>query len=262
LSPRTPRYLELAAELRQAIALGETGPGGILDSEAALGSRFAVSRVTVRKALAVLEREGLVSSRQGAGWFATVPVENALGLFPTEVLAHEAAGGSIERRAIDSGWIVPPAAIRTTLGLRSGTRAFRFRRINYADGLPYDLVTTWLPARVGRKTSHEELERIGSWAVMRRLDLVPTRTEQTITSALATTAEARLLEREPPLALLLLRRIGYLADGRAIAMSDHRYPGTRIRLSVSFSGVQPVEAEPPGRELVAQGRRRLGVRQS
>jgi DNA-binding GntR family transcriptional regulator len=86
------------------------------------------------------------------------------------------------------------------------------------------------------------------------LAVAPTRTEQTITSALATTAEARLLEREPPLALLLLRRVGYLDGGRAIAMSDHRYPGTRIRLTVWFSGVHPVEAEPPGRELVRRAR--------
>jgi DNA-binding GntR family transcriptional regulator len=244
-----PRYLELAAELRQAIALGDTGPGGLLDSEAALGRRFSVSRVTVRKALEQLEREGLVFSRQGSGWYVVAPVKNALGLFPTEVLAHEASGGLIERRMVDSGWAVPPAAIGAALGLGPGTRALRFRRVNYADGLPYDLVTTWLPPEVGRQTSPEEVERVGSWAVLKRLGLVPARTEQTITAALATPAEAALLGADKTLALLLLRRIGYLATGQAIAASDHRYPGARIRLAVTFHGSHPVEAESPGREL-------------
>jgi GntR family transcriptional regulator len=86
MTVRAPRYRELAAELRQSIVLGEIGLGGRLESEAALGTRFGVSRVTARRALGVLEREGLASSRQGAGWFATVSVENALGLFSTEVL--------------------------------------------------------------------------------------------------------------------------------------------------------------------------------
>ena len=54
-----------------AVALGEFGEQGTLDSESALCARYAVSRVTVRRALESLREQGLVQSRQGSGWFAT-----------------------------------------------------------------------------------------------------------------------------------------------------------------------------------------------
>ena len=45
------RAAALAQELRERIALADTGPGGALESEAVLGGRYGVSRVTVRRAL-------------------------------------------------------------------------------------------------------------------------------------------------------------------------------------------------------------------
>ena len=62
------RAAALAQELRERIALADTGPGGALESEAVLGSRYGVSRVTVRRALEELRAQGLVKSRRGAGW--------------------------------------------------------------------------------------------------------------------------------------------------------------------------------------------------
>lgn len=257
---RRPRYLQIATELRQAIALGDIGPGGILESEAALSRRFSASRVTVRKALTHLQREGLVVSQHGSGWYAAPPLENALGIFPTEVLAHEAAGGTIQRQPLDAVWLAPPAVIRTLLDLQPGERALRFRRLNAANGTPYDLTTTWLPPSIGQETSEQELLEIGSWAVLRRLGAEPARTEQTISAGLATRSEARRFELAEPLALLLLRRIGYLDDGRAIAVSDHRYPSARVRLSVTFPVALPLDSEPPGRELLPVGARRSSRR--
>lgn len=218
------------------MALGDVGPDGILESEAALARRFSVSRVTVRKALGTLQQEGLVVSRQGSGWYATRPVRNPLAVFPTEVAAHEAAGGVIQRRPIDTRWTIAPAAVRAALDLRPHERTLRFRRVNSADGIPYDLVTTWLPPQVGRDTSSEELGQLGAWGVLERLGKTPTRTDQTISAALATTSEAKLLGARTPLALMLLRRVGYTADSRPVALTDHRYPGGRVRLSVSYPG--------------------------
>src|SRR4051812_6717267 len=62
------RFQTLAAELRERIALGDYARSGALDSEAELGRRYAVSRVTVRRALEQLRGGGVVAARRGTRW--------------------------------------------------------------------------------------------------------------------------------------------------------------------------------------------------
>ncbi|GAA5174962.1 hypothetical protein GCM10023321_79940 [Pseudonocardia eucalypti] len=62
-----PRYRQIAAEVRDAIESGQFAVGLLLPSEAELTGRFGVSRATVRQALDVLERDGLIETRPGKG---------------------------------------------------------------------------------------------------------------------------------------------------------------------------------------------------
>ncbi|MFI7274215.1 GntR family transcriptional regulator [Streptomyces sp. NPDC049879] len=63
----TPKFREIASELRREITEGRLTPGAKLKSENQLASRFDTTRATVRKAITLLRAEGLVDSRQGAG---------------------------------------------------------------------------------------------------------------------------------------------------------------------------------------------------
>ena len=64
-----PKYQEIAGWLEQGICDGRYLSGQKLPSEQALREQFGVSRQTVRRALEVLEDEGLVYGRQGSGPF-------------------------------------------------------------------------------------------------------------------------------------------------------------------------------------------------
>lgn len=64
---KTPRYAEILGVLRDEIASGAFPVGDLLPSEAALCTRFGVSRFTVREALRRLQADGMVSRVQGAG---------------------------------------------------------------------------------------------------------------------------------------------------------------------------------------------------
>ena len=66
-----PRYAQLADLLRQRIARGVWPPGTQLPSLEALMQEFDVARVTVRQAIDLLAREGLVSPQRGRGTFVT-----------------------------------------------------------------------------------------------------------------------------------------------------------------------------------------------
>ena len=64
---RTPRYLQLAGELRDAILTGAFADGKPFPTETALCTKYDVSRFTVREALRRLEVEGLIERRRGSG---------------------------------------------------------------------------------------------------------------------------------------------------------------------------------------------------
>ncbi|NGO73309.1 GntR family transcriptional regulator, partial [Streptomyces boncukensis] len=64
--PPSRRHERIAEELRRAIAEGRHPVGSALASEAELAAAHGASRGTVRQAVAALQAEGLVGSRQGA----------------------------------------------------------------------------------------------------------------------------------------------------------------------------------------------------
>ena len=63
-------YRRVKQFLKQGLARGRWAPGALMPSEAELVARFAVSRMTVNRALKELQAEGLVERVQGVGTFA------------------------------------------------------------------------------------------------------------------------------------------------------------------------------------------------
>jgi GntR family transcriptional regulator len=71
MSSKTPRYQDVAASLDREISA--LAPNTLLPTEQQLAKRFGVSRVTVRVALDLLERNGLVSRLRGRGTTVSPP---------------------------------------------------------------------------------------------------------------------------------------------------------------------------------------------
>lgn len=62
-----PKYQSIADSLRQEIENGQYSTQQLLPTEQLLCQRFQISRQTVRRALSLLEDEGLITRRQGSG---------------------------------------------------------------------------------------------------------------------------------------------------------------------------------------------------
>src|SRR5215217_9737586 len=75
LEGRGPLYRRLQDALRQAIENSILKPQDALPPERDLAADFAVSRITVRKALDALVADGLLIRKQGAGSFVIGRVE-------------------------------------------------------------------------------------------------------------------------------------------------------------------------------------------
>lgn len=73
-----PASTQLAEALKAAIVRQRLPRGGRLPSERELIDRSGLSRVTVRAAVGLLERQGCLVRRQGLGTFVANPVKQEL----------------------------------------------------------------------------------------------------------------------------------------------------------------------------------------
>ena len=219
---RAPLYRRLQETLRQAIVSGHLRPQGTLPPERDLATDFAVSRITVRKAIDGLVEEGLLTRRQGAGTFVAGRVEKQFAKL-TSFSEDMAARG----RAVRSEWLTKSEGTVTpdeslTLGLSPGTRVYRFSRIRFADDLPmaleYSTIAGYGLSGVDAVESslYEALEASGNR---------PVRALQRLRATLFDTEQARLLSIDAGAPGLFIERRGFLGDGRAIEMTQSWYRG-------------------------------------
>lgn len=241
---RTPRYQQIADDLRSRIADGGYTAGRLLPSEAGLSEEYAVSRVTVRRALEQLREAGLIDSRQGLGWFvASEPVRQPLTRLDTIEEQLAASGATPERRILDFAFVDAPARVADQLG---EARVLEVRRINLADGQPFARVTVWCPESVGERLSRQDVE---SHPFYELLDVPIRGAEQTIGAAAAGPDDARLLDVPAGSPVLVCERVTRTTDGTAVLVSEHVYPGHLTVFSAELPSGGRDEA-PTGLRLV------------
>ena len=249
----TLRYRQVADAIRQRIGAGEYASGSI-ETEAELGRAYSVSRITVRKALELLRDEGIVSSRKGSGWRVAVdPLRQVLGTFPTVEAALRDDGHDFRRRILKFSYEQAPADVARRLELEVDADVLMVRRLNYADEHVFDLVTTWVPADVAAPLSRADIEANGVFGSLRHHGVEIGEVLQTITAAIATPDEAKLLGIHADSPILVVEQMTVDPAQRPIKLSQHRYPAHRIHLEVRIAA-GAATAEPPGLRLLSSGK--------
>jgi GntR family transcriptional regulator len=241
---RETRYRSIADELRRRLEDGQFGAARLLPSESELSEQYAASRVTVRRALEVLREEGLVDSRQGFGWFvATDPLRQTLGRLGTIERQLTDEGVESTRRVLDFRFVPAPPRARQVL---SCDTVLRVRRLNLADGEPFALVTVWCPEEYGAELSRADVERNPFYEL---LGIPLGGATQTIGASAATAADAELLQVPVGSPLLRCERTTRSAEGVAVLLSEHLFPGHLTEFEVDLPHPDPSIA-PTGIRLV------------
>ena len=221
-SSALPLYQQLQRALRTAIEKRVVGPDDALPPERDLADDLSVSRITVRKAIDGLVEEGLLVRRQGAGTFVVARVEKNFAKL-TSFSEDMRARGRKPRSAWlnrSAGTVTPEESL--TLRLSPGTPVYRFQRIRFADDAPMALeyatiLAACLPSLESVDSSlYEALEKSGNR---------PVRALQRLRAVLLSAEQAKLLKAHERDAGLLVERVGFHSDGRAVEFSQSYYRG-------------------------------------
>lgn len=229
-----PRYAQLADLLRGRLARGQWRPGECVPTLEELMREFEVARVTVRQAVEVLAREGLLSAQRGRGTFVTAAPARTHGLRLKTTLKDLAEVYRHDRPQLT---LLEEAAATPALEPGEGKLAARYhfmRRVHSREGAPYCVISIYLDHRVFRMAP----------ARFRRETVVPVlldlprvriaRAFQTLTVSSADVEVATLVNMPVNAPVAEVRRVCVDPAGVVIYLGLVTYRGDFMRLEMDL----------------------------
>ncbi len=217
-----PLHKRLKFSIEGAILSNSLKPGAVLPGERTLSDALALSRVTVRKAIALLVEEGLAHRRQGARTEVGSRVEKSLATLTS--FSEDMSARGLEPGCI---WISkqmcrPSPAEMMALGVSADSQVIRMKRIRTADGIPMAVETSAVPARF---ITSPDLIGDSLYEALERLGAMPQRAIQRMRSRPASANDAQHLQCDLGLPLLVMERRCFLADEQIVEFTESRYRG-------------------------------------
>jgi GntR family transcriptional regulator len=224
----TPLYQQLTVLLRDKIQAGEFKVGNRIPSEAELGAMFGISRITVRQALADLERDGLLEKIPGKGTFvknvAKIKGLTRLSSFSEATAASGQEAGYFMVRIRHDAYSKEAAQV-----LQSSDKSFfMVKRVLLANGSPVGMHTSYLPKwlieqapddlfteeTLGKRSLHNTIEKTG-------VELY--RAEEIVEPALAGKEESDHLGMKRGDLILQVKRTIFDKSGRPLTFEIDTY---------------------------------------
>jgi GntR family transcriptional regulator len=156
-----PLYQQLQTLLRDRIENGALRPGDVFPSESELVAAYTVSRITVRRAISELQREGLVVTRHGSGTFVADPARagaQCLVSFTSEMMRRGHVPGS---RLLALATRAGPSFAARRLEQPDHAAIVHIKRLRTVDDEPVYLSDAWIPAHVLPHIVPDDLARTG-----------------------------------------------------------------------------------------------------
>ncbi|MCC6869627.1 MAG: GntR family transcriptional regulator [Burkholderiales bacterium] len=231
-----PRYYQVYSVLRQRVQDGEWSVDTAMPTEENFAAAFNVSRVTIRKALNMLEQEKLILRQQGRGTFALTPPRrrdpaNFSGL--VENIADFESRTKV--RLLAFGRVTLPDEAAQLLECAPGSRALRIVRVRSDSREPFSYTTCYVPepeadllteASLGNRTVNHALETAG---------VVALAAEQRLSAAIAGIEVAGLLRVDVGAPLISMTRVMRDVSGRPVEALHALYRTDKYEYRVNLS---------------------------
>jgi len=226
-----PVYMQIVERMLEQIENAELAAGDRLAAERSLAEEFGVNRRTIRQALEVLERRGLVQRRRGAGTFVSEPrLERGAAEFfhfTDRIRQQGLAAGS---RVLSLERVVPSSFVAGELELPAGAEIYRCHRLRTINSQPTVIETFALPADLVPGFENWDVTTRSVYEVMRtEYGIAVEYAHQSLEAVALSEIEAQWLGAAPGTPAMLERRLAYDDRGRPVDHGTDLYRGDRVR---------------------------------
>lgn len=225
----TPLYQQIAEAIGSLIASGVLPPGYVLPPERVLCAQFGISRMTLRQATGLLDREGLINSRRGVG---TVVTHSRLRKQEQEALSFSeeirARGGRPESRLISFELAIPTPPVRDFFELHEQQKVYEVQRVRLKDDEPLAFEFARLPERLCPGLERFDLARSSLYEILEQSYGIRMETcDEEISAEIPNSQQRKLLSLPARTAVLVINRKAYMEDGRPLELTRSVYRGDR-----------------------------------
>ncbi|MEW5721924.1 MAG: GntR family transcriptional regulator [Thermodesulfobacteriota bacterium] len=216
----SPLYVQLARLIREDITSGKLQRGDTLPTEIELTQLYGVSRITVRGALSILVKDGLIYRQKGKG--TVVKQAKLTRQAPGLLGIHEeirATGRRPETRLVSFEILIdPPAEVKRSLNLKEGEETICIRRNVYADDELLGVSRAYIPGPIWSKVGlwPERLSNQSLYHLLDRAGYPLYEAEETIEVITADSELAAGLKVRRGFPLFCLTRTVYTKEGLPI----------------------------------------------
>ncbi len=227
------KYEVVLNDLAGKIDNGVYKPNQQLPTIAELCDIYAVSNITVKKALDELALRGMISKRKGSGCYVkgvfakTASVGQMSGQmsgFSAEVASK---GGTLVSKVLDFSVVHPDVAVAEKLGMSEQDFVYYINRVRVLDGEPQVIEYTYMPIA---KIPGLRLEHVQSSIyqyIERDLGLKIDSAHRAVRAKMPTVEEQKELDLDGQTPVLEVEQVGFLDDGEPFEYSISRHAGNR-----------------------------------
>jgi len=230
-----PLYHRVFLSLRDRIVNGIYDCREPMPGENSLCEEFNVSRATIRRALGLLEEEGLVDRRQGARTYAkAIGYKASLQRSNLDLLSRKKSHLDILPGDISQHYKVVTPDKQLWRQFRKQDKLGRVERVRESKGKPYCFVVTFMPLEIAARIDWENLgpKPVITAVVEAGYDFV--KVEQTITATVSDEVSAAAMQAPIGSPLLRVSGLFVAADGNAIMRKDGYFHPNSFEYSMTL----------------------------
>lgn len=222
-----PLHAQIRETLRQGIVSGSYLPDDKLPSEKELMVEFGVSRITVRQALGVLEKEGIIYRVTGKGSFVSKPrpIQDLTRLQGFGEAMSDLGFETINQ-VIGLNECSAPPEIAQQLALGENARVTEIRRLRFVDRAPVSLDVTYVSTALGKRLAGEDLATRDIFLIIENdYGIALGHADLHISTLPADATVSRQLKVRKGAPVLHLQRLTYAKDGTPLEVDRIYYRG-------------------------------------
>lgn len=235
-----PLYSQVRERLREQILDGTYPPHAQLPSEAELGGAFKVSRITVRQALADLQRDNLIFKIPGKGAFVAKPKTfQQLSQLEGFAEALSRMGYEVRNRVLSHRTAPAPPQVREKLRLPADGLVTEIKRVRLVNREPISYEVTWLPPDVGERLRQSDLAGRDIFLILENdFGLALGHADLQIDAMLADQRLAEALSVDEGAAVLRIERLTHTAGGAPLDYEHLYFRGDAFQYRLRLTRIE------------------------